>query len=239
MLLSNREPNAPTVNLHDPFRSGGSLTWLAFPLITLLLTALLLFIAISSRAGPASAYNGAPVDAAGVSRAGVAHPSVVPATGLNEQPSAASDFLDDVTLWSATMTARVFPEIPTFTGYSSHDSVGALDSAAFVAAGQPYTINVLALSPFGNALGLRISPDLDLAEASNWILLIDGEDFAFEDAGIDLGYEENETLAIWDESGLSWEDGQQVSLRLIEWEPGTCPVGEEVALSTLDADGSE
>ena len=75
----------------------------------------------------------------------------------------------------------------------------------------------------------RVTPDLDTADTSRWILVVDGLELAFEDASINPEYEENETLVLWDESGLSWEDGQKVSLRLIEWEPGTCPVDEDVS----------
>ncbi len=131
------------------------------------------------------------------------------------------------------MTARVFPLAPSFTGYSSHQSVGTLDTTVFVADGHPYTVNVLALSTLGNALGIRVTPDLDTADTSRWILLVDGLEFAFEDASISPEYEDNETLVVWDESGLSWEDGQKVSLRLLEWEPGTCPVGEDVSTGVL------
>ena len=221
MLLPNQKPTIPTMNFHDPWRNASSVARLGFPLITLLLVVLLLIIAMSTKVGPASANEAVLEDWASA-------------------PTTQYDFLDDVTLWFVTMTVGTFPATPSFTGYSSYHSVGTLDDAAvFVVDGQAYTINVLALSPFGNALGIRVSPDLDVADTSKWILLVDGTEFAFEDAAIGLGYATNETLVAWEESGLSWEDGQQVSLQLIEWEPGTCPVGEEVVPSILDAHGSE
>ena len=98
------------------------------------------------------------------------------------------------------MTARVFPLAPSFTGYSSHQSVGTLDTTVFVADGHAYTVNVLALSTLGNALGIRVTPDLDTADTSRWILLVDGLEFAFEDASISPEYEDNETLV--DPGGL-------------------------------------
>ena len=228
MLLSDLKPARPTLNPRDPLPNPSSRKRLGFSLIMVLLAALLLIIAVSATAGPVSANYETPMDTPGWSSVGTTHPSVSPDTGNTETPLPPGDFLDDVTLWSATLTPRTFPETLTFTGYSSQHAVGALDDAVFVADGHTYTINVLALSPIGNALGIRISPDLDALDTSSWILLVDGREFAVADAGVGFGYEENETLVVWEESGLSWKDGQQVSLRLIDWQPGTCPVGEGV-----------
>ena len=233
MLQPNRKPTIPTIDLYDPLHNRSSRKWSGVPFITLLLTALLLIIAMSSTVGPALAYDDTPVDVAGVSGSEAGRLSMTSAGDDGHPPPVPNSFIDDVTIWSATMTAHVFPEAPNFTGYSSHQSVGALDTAVFVADGDAYTTNVVALSPLGNALGVRVTPDLAAADTSRWILLVDGLEFAFQDASIIPEYEENETLVVWEESGLSWDDGQQVSLRLIEWELGTCPVGEEIATSVL------
>lgn len=221
MLLPNRKPAISTIDLHNRFGNRPLRKRLEFPLLILLMLVPLVMMVMSVRVGPALAFESVPDHAASA------------ATTPN-------DFLDDVTLWSATMTARTFPSTPNFTGYSSYHSVGRLDGGAdFVAGGQAYTINVLALSPFENALGIRVSPDLDVAEASKWILLVDEAEFAFADADMGLGYQDNETLVIWAESGLDWEEGRRVALRLIEWEPGTCPVGEGVDPDMVNAEGSD
>lgn len=221
MMLPNRPPTMPTFKLPRSSRNGILRPRLRFPLIVLFMLLSMPIIAMSTPVVPASASDAVPGDPTGA-------------------PTVPSDFLDDVTLWYATMTAADFPATSGFTGYSTYHSVGTLDDGAvFIADGQAFTINVLALSPFGNALGIRISPDLDATNASKWILLVDEAGFAFTDADIGLDYQVNETLVIWDESGLSWEDGQQVSLRLIEWELGTCPVGEDIASSGPDSTVSE
>ena len=229
MLLPNRKPAGETGNLNNGSHNPNYRKWSAVPIITPLFILLALIVVMSAKADPALAYN--EITVAGTGGVGVAAmlPAMVPAGEDGQTQPAPSDFLEDVTIWSATMTVREFPRAADFYGYSSHDSVGALDTDTFVVDGQTYTINVVALSPFGNALGIRLSPDLDTLDTSQLMLLVDGLDFSFADASIALGYEENETLVVWDESGLSWADGQQVSLRLIEWELGTCPVGEDVS----------
>ena len=234
MPQTNRKPNVQTIDPYDPARYGGSRRWLSVLIIwplPILVVILAAFVAI----GPALAFSDGSLAPAGGPGLEAAHASAAVANDDGQSPTAPSDFLDEVTLWSATMTARAFPRAADFYGYSSYDSLGALDTDTFVADGKTYTVNVLALSPFGNALGIRLSPDLDTLETSQLILLVDGLDFSFSDAGISLGYEENETLVLWENTGLSWEDGQQVSLRLIEWEIGTCPVGEDVPADVQEA----
>ncbi len=235
MLQPNRKSTMPTIDLYDPWYSRSSRKWLSLPLITMSLVVVALIIAMSEAAGFALAYSDTPVGLSGGSGTESATLSLTSAADDGQPPSAPSDFLDDVTIWSATMTARVFPQAPSFTGYSSHQSAGDLDTAVFVADGQAHTVNVVALSPLGNALGIMVTPDLEPADTSRWILLVDGLEFAFEDASITPNYEDNETLVVWDDSGLTWKDGQQVSLRLIEWEFGTCPVGEDDTTGVLGA----
>ena len=235
MLRPNREPNLPAANVHNPSPIPISWRWLRLPLVGSLFAALALALATFAAVGPALAYSDTAVDTANGLGAQTAHPSPTSDVDDGQAPPTPNNFLDDVTIWSATMTASVFPKTPSFTGYSSHHSVGTMNSTSFAADGHSYTINVVALSPEWNALGIRVTPNLDPADTSQWMLIVDGLEFAFADADIIPGYEENETLVVWDDGGLSWGDGQQVSLRLIEWEPGTCPVGEDVSASVRDA----
>ena len=75
--------------------------------------------------------------------------------------------------------------------------------------GTTYTFEAIAISTNSDAFGIVFDTNLTGA-AAQLTLVVDGTVFAFEDADT-----KNNTTRIWNSPGLSWSDGQSVSLGLV------------------------
>ena len=131
-------------------------------------------------------------------------------------------------IWSATMTVGVSTTGTPATGYFGLGSsaFGAMTQSAFthpVGSGSWEVTNLILSTTIGLRLsiqeGLPLTEDLLKSAFEDWVLVVDGRSFPFElpDAGFGSG-----VLTVdWPNPGLSWANGQQVSVHLVErivWE---------------------
>ena len=118
----------------------------------------------------------------------------------------------------------------TATGYQGgSDPRGTLDDATFAYRGSGYRIDSLSVS--GSTLSLEIHPNVSADSYSRWNLKIGGETFALGDASNSPDADADTLTVQWDAAGLSWTNGQQVRVRIVEpldWEP----VQHESSLNT-------
>ena len=116
------------------------------------------------------------------------------------------------------------------TGYQGgSDPRGTLDDATFAYRGSGYRIDSLNVS--GSTLSLEIHPNVSADSYSRWNLKIGGETFALGDASNSPDADAATLTVQWDDAGLSWTNGQQVRVRIVEpldWEP----VQHESSLNT-------
>ena len=214
MLLPYRKATLPAASFRNSSGAwSGKARWRA-PITSSLIVALLLAIATTIPSSAALAHD-VPGDMH--IRPGVEgyNPAAAMVDNDGRSSPASGESIDHETIWSGTLSVQAFPEAPDFYGYSIYHSVGELDRTSFLADGRAYTVTVMALSPIGNALGLRLIPDLYPEDASGWTLLVDGAELPLTHQSVGPDYEDNETLLLWQNSGLSWADGQEVSVQLI------------------------
>ena len=133
--------------------------------------------------------------------------------------------VEDEHIWSATMTVGASTTGTPATGYFGLGSspYGALTQTTFthpVGSGS-WTVTSLDISA---ATGLRLTilealpltEDLLYGAFEDWVLVVDGRSFPFElpEGGIGGGV----LQVAWPNPGLSWTNGQQVSVQLVERE---------------------
>ena len=136
---------------------------------------------------------------------------------------------EDTPIWSATMTVGSSTSGTGSTGYfglGGSNDYGALTQSAFthpVGSGN-WEVTSLFVRPTGQSAGLRLairevgtlSEDLLTSAFEDWVLVVDGRSFPFElpDGSVGGG-----VLSVpWPNPGLSWSNGQRVSVRLVERE---------------------
>ena len=137
-------------------------------------------------------------------------------------------------VWSATLTA----EASGSTSGCNNDSALANCSSSSVLSddefsynGTSYAFDTIAISTNSGNFGIAF--DTALADgAAQLTLVVDGTTFAFEDADTT-----STTSRIWNSAGLSWPDGQEVSLSLRAPLPVVTieAVSEEVAFGVANA----
>ncbi len=133
---------------------------------------------------------------------------------------------EDTPIWSATMTVGSSTTGTGSTGYYGigSNTFGALTPSAFthpLGSGN-WEVTSLFVRPTGQSAGLKLtiqevgtqSEDLLNSAFEDWVLVVDGRSFPFEllDAGI------GGLQVSWANHGLSWSNGQQVSVQLVERE---------------------
>ena len=131
-------------------------------------------------------------------------------------------------IWSATMTVGSSTTGTPATGYFGlgSNAFGAMTQSAFthpVGSGSWEVTNLILSTTIGLRLSIQEvgtqSEDLLKSAFEDWVLVVDGRSFPFElpNAGFGSG-----VLTVdWPNHGLSWTDGQQVSVHLVEsiaWE---------------------
>ena len=137
-------------------------------------------------------------------------------------------------VWSATLTA----EASGSTSGCNNDSALANCSSSSVLSddefsynGTSYAFDTIAISTNSGNFGIAF--DTALADgAAQLTLVVDGTTFAFVDADT-----KNTTARIWNSAGLSWPDGQEVSLSLRAPLPVVTieALSEEVAFGVANA----
>ena len=134
---------------------------------------------------------------------------------------------EDELIWSATMTVGSSTTGTASTGYFGLGSspFGALTPSTFthpVGSGS-WEVTSLFVRPTGQSAGLRLSiqegapltNNLHTDAFEDWVLVVDGRSFPFElPDGVVVGNLE----VSWPNHGLSWTNGQQVSVQLVERE---------------------
>ena len=131
-------------------------------------------------------------------------------------------------IWSATMTVGSSTSGTPATGYFGlgSNAFGAMTQSAFthpVGSGSWEVTNLILSTTIGLRLSIQEvetqSEDLLKSAFEDWVLVVDGRSFPFElpNAGFGSG-----VLTVdWPNHGLSWTNGQQVSVHLVEsivWE---------------------
>ena len=131
-------------------------------------------------------------------------------------------------IWSATMTVGSSTTGTPATGYFGlgSNAFGAMTQSAFthpVGSGSWEVTNLILSTTIGLRLSIQEvatqSEDLLKSAFEDWVLVVDGRSFPFElpNAGFGSG-----VLTVdWPNHGLSWTNGQRVSVRLVErivWE---------------------
>ena len=131
-------------------------------------------------------------------------------------------------IWSATMTVGSSTTGTPATGYFGlgSNAFGAMTQSAFthpVGSGSWEVTNLILSTTIGLRLSIQEvgtqSEDLLKSAFEDWVLVVDGRSFPFElpNAGFGSGV----LTADWPNHGLSWTNGQQVSVHLVEsivWE---------------------
>ena len=149
-----------------------------------------------------------------------------------------------IRLWAGTMT------VGTDTSGYGYDpdppaTYGSLDDDYFTDQGTRYTVGFLSRTVLGGNLVIFLNPLPGSGEISTWTLTVDdGEEFAeFPLADASPTARGNDTLYVWANTGLSWDDEEEVfvSLKQTVNAPATGkPVvtGEAWVDETLTADPS-
>ena len=137
------------------------------------------------------------------------------------------EFDEDKALWSATMTVGASTTGTPATGYFGlgSNTYGALTQTTFIhpVGSGSWTVVGLAVS---SATGLRLviqevppnTENLSHDAFEHWVLVVDGRSFPFE---LPEGVVDVVLQPTWPSPGLSWTDGQEVSVQLVErldWE---------------------
>ena len=131
---------------------------------------------------------------------------------------------EDTPIWSATMTVGSSTTGTPATGYFGLGSgaFGAMTQTTFTHSVGSGSWTVTSLSVTAAGLSLRIAEAPPLTENlprsafEDWVLVVDGRSFPFElpEGVVGLG-----TLNVdWPNPGLSWSNGQRVSVHLVERE---------------------
>ena len=136
---------------------------------------------------------------------------------------------EDTPIWSATMTVGSSTTGTGSTGYfgvGGSNDYGALTPSAFthrLGSGN-WEVTSLFVRPTGQSAGLTLSikevgtqsEDLLTSAFEDWVLVVDGRSFPFELPAGSIG---GGVLPVsWANHGLSWTNGQQVSVQLVERE---------------------
>ncbi len=129
---------------------------------------------------------------------------------------------EDTPIWSATMTVGSSTSGTTAKGYfgAGSNTFGALTQTTFTHSVSPGTWTVNALFVVGGELRLTIqeTPPTDALSTDafeDWVLVVDGRSFPIEPPDGEVG---GGLSLDWPNSGLSWSNGQRVSVRLVERE---------------------
>ena len=132
---------------------------------------------------------------------------------------------EDTPIWSATMTVGSSTSGTPATGYFGlgSNAFGAMTQTAFthpVGSGSWEVTNLILSTTIGLRFNIQEvgtqSEDLLKSAFEDWVLVVDGRSFPFElpDASFGSG-----VLTVdWPNSGLSWSNGQRVSVQLVERE---------------------
>ena len=138
---------------------------------------------------------------------------------------------EDEAIWNATMTVGTSTVGTSATGYFGlgNNPFGALTQPTFTHPSGTWQVISLTTRTMGAGLSFTIleipipTPNVPLDVFEDWVLVIDGRSFPFEDdedifgqglVGVNLAVN-------WPNPGLSWTDGQEVSVQLVErldWE---------------------
>ena len=133
---------------------------------------------------------------------------------------------EDTPIWSATMTVGSSTTGTASTGYFGlgSNTFGAMTQTTFthsVSSGS-WEVTGLFVRPTGQSAGLKLSiqetPPTDALLTSafaDWVLVVDGRSFPFE---LDEGLVGGAPQVSWPNHGLSWANGQRVSVQLVERE---------------------
>ena len=133
---------------------------------------------------------------------------------------------EDTPIWSATMTVGSSTTGTASTGYFGlgSNTFGAMTQTTFthsVSSGS-WEVTGLFVRPTGQSAGLKLSiqetPPTDALLTSafaDWVLVVDGRSFPFE---LDEGLVGGALQVFWPNHGLSWANGQRVSVQLVERE---------------------
>ena len=133
---------------------------------------------------------------------------------------------EDTPIWSATMTVGSSTTGTASTGYFGlgSNTFGAMTQTTFthsVSSGS-WEVTGLFVRPTGQSAGLKLSiqetPPTDALLTSafaDWVLVVDGRSFPFE---LDEGLVGGALQVSWPNHGLSWANGQRVSVQLVERE---------------------
>ena len=133
---------------------------------------------------------------------------------------------EDTPIWSATMTVGSSTSGTASTGYFGlgSNTFGAMTQTTFthsVSSGS-WEVTGLFVRPTGQSAGLKLSiqetPPTDALLTSafaDWVLVVDGRSFPFE---LDEGLVGGGVQVSWPNHGLSWANGQRVSVQLVERE---------------------
>ena len=129
---------------------------------------------------------------------------------------------EDVTLLSATLTVGSYT--PSHArGYTSENLgfslTGALDTTEFTHPSGAFEVTHLleytSTSQTPDRLELFVHPSPPDEDVSNWILVIDGEEFPLAEAVI-IPTAVNGRQYRWENTFTSWDDGEPLSVKLIE-----------------------
>ena len=115
-------------------------------------------------------------------------------------------------IWSATLNVGVDGNIRGCNNGSPSlncSTSTVLSDDDFSYGGTTYTFQSFAISTNSGAFGIVLDTDL-MGDAAKLTVVVDGTEFAFEDADTITT-----TNRFWNNAGLSWTDGQAVSLGLV------------------------
>ena len=130
---------------------------------------------------------------------------------------------EDTHIWSATMTVGSSTTGTGSTGYFGvgSNTFGAMTQTTFTHSVSSGSWEVTSLT-ISTVTGLRLSiqetppsDQLPLSAFEDWVLVVDGRSFPFE---LDDGVVGSTLQVAWPNPGLSWSNGQRVSVRLVERE---------------------
>ena len=148
------------------------------------------------------------------------------------------------TLLSATMTVGTSTVGTSATGYFGlgNNAFGAMTQSTFTHPSGTWEVTGLTISSMGAGLYLTIreipipheNVPTDVFE--DWVLMVDGAWFPFE---VDEGIVGVDLTITWQNHGLNWTDGQEISVQLVErqileWE--TLRAGDDSNISTTFTD---
>ena len=122
------------------------------------------------------------------------------------------DFDEDEHIWSATITVGENSGA-TQRGYRE-TLYGALTQAGFTLSSGSYRVASLYLPAAGGWVKLLVSPEAPGDAVEDWVLVIDGVPLPLEDG--DIYSSDSIVLVTWLGQSLTWNVGQQVSVRLVE-----------------------